>query len=175
MLFCALFVLMLVPQASAANVPADRVLHVKPNQKLFLVNNAGEIGGFVSVQMNANRELRILVALKKVEPSATYWVWIVNCAYADGAHPCTAGPLTYRHPFGARSAPWCPWTVGAGPLTTVRTNDVGNGNSAAVRFSLDGILPGTYHNHIDVRPTPCHPSGALADDAYTAGGFSFTV
>lgn len=148
-----------------------------PNQRIDLVNTAGEVGGWVNIQQNANHGLRIVVALKHVERNTPYTVWLLNCAGPTGEHPCALGSLTFLHPFGARSPPNCPFSVGAGPLTTIRTNPAGNANSAAIRVRLDGAVPpGEYFNHIEVRPSPCHPSGVLPPDAYTTdGGFSFRV
>jgi len=156
--------------------PMQASAHVKPNERILLVDSSGAVGGFANVQMNANHGFRLVIALKHVEPRTTYTVWLVNCAFPTGVHPCPSGPLTFTHPFGARSAPGCPFSVGAGPLTTVRTNPAGNGNSAAIRVNLQSIPAGTYYNHIDIAPTPCHPAGAQPPGVFTtATGFSFTV
>jgi len=156
--------------------PTQASAHVKPNERILLTDSSGAIGGFANVQMNANHGFRLVIALKHVEPRTTYTVWLVNCAIPTGAHPCPGGPLTFTHPFGAFSPPPCTFSVGKGPLTTIRTNPAGNGNSAAIRLNLQGIPPGTYFNHIDIAPTPCHPSGALPAGVFTTStGFGFTV
>jgi len=156
--------------------PTQTSAHVKPNEHILLADSSGAVGGFANVQMNANHAFRLVIALKHVEPSTTYTVWLVNCAFPTGVHPCPSGPLTFTHLFGARSAPSCPFSLGAGPLTTIRTNPAGNGNSGAIRVNVQSIPAGTYFNHIDVAPTPCHPAGAQPPGVFTtATGFSFTV
>ena len=167
-LVVCLAMLTLLPDASA---------HVKPNQKVNLVNTAGEVGGWVNVQQNANHVLRLVVALKHLEPNTAYTVWLLNCAGPPGAHPCGIGPLNFIEPFGARSPPGCPFSVGRGPMVTLTTNSAGNANSAAIHVRLQGVVAsGQYFNHIDVRPSPCHPSGAFPPEAYTtAAGFSFQI
>src|SRR3990170_905299 len=152
-LVVCLAALTLLPDASA---------HVMPDRRFNLVNADGQVGGWVAVQQNANHGLRIIVALKHVERNAAYTVWLVNCAGPTGAHPCGIGPLSFTEPFGARSPPGCPISIGGGPLVTLRTNPAGNANSAAIRLRLEGVVPpGLYFNHVDARPNPCHPAGAL--------------
>ncbi len=160
------------------SVPAGRAL-VMPNVKLGLTDGVGVDGGFVQVQMDDSNNLRIVVSLKTVAPNTLYTVWLISCAGAPGGHPCVGGPLTSTAPFG-NSSPGCAIAGSAGPLTTVMTNGIGNGNTGDIIIALGAVAPGTYFNHVDVGnlvalPLGCHPDGLYPAGFFATPGFSFTI
>ncbi len=159
------------------SVPASRAV-VMPNVELDLTDGVGVPGGFVQVQMDDLNNLRIVVSLKTVAPNTLYTVWLINCAGAPGGHPCAGGPLTSTVPFGD-SSPGCPRAPSDGPLTTITTNGIGNGNTGGIIIALGAVAPGTYFNHVDVGDLValggCHPDGLYPAGFFATPGFSFTI
>ncbi|HKZ48204.1 MAG TPA: hypothetical protein VJ397_05365 [Thermoplasmata archaeon] len=167
----ALAVILLVPATEAHQLANVKIPLMEPS------NPAGPVvKGFVNVQMHGDHVLRLVVALKKVEPSTLYTVWLINCADAPGGHPCFPGPINDIPPFGAYSpSPPCFGGGGTGPVTKLRTNVVGNGNTGAIRIDLSGLPRGTYYLHFDIGPGVCHPGGGVPPGLLITDGFSLTL
>jgi len=163
---------LLVPQAEAHHFSNVKYPLIEPS------NPIGEVQrGFANVQMHGNHVLRLVVALKKVEPNSVYTVWLVNCADAPGGHPCFPGPLNNVAPFGAfsPSPPCFGGGPGTGPLATLKTNPAGNANTAAIKIDMSAVDPGEYYFHFDIGPGVCHPGGGVPPGFIVSEGFTITV